>query len=41
MLTIPPVEIEALPTAVESSRLVDEHYRLWKNPLWRRGEVAP
>ena len=41
ILTIPPVEIEALPTAVESSRLVDEHYRLWKNPLWRRGGVAP
>ncbi|WP_101757303.1 hypothetical protein [Oceanicoccus sp. KOV_DT_Chl] len=41
MLTIPPVEIEALPTAVESSQLVDEHYRLWKKRFWRQGEVAP
>ena len=40
MLTIPPVEIETLPTAVESSRLVDEHYSLWKKRLWRQREVA-
>ena len=28
-LTVPPVELEALPTAFEASQLVDEHYRLW------------
>ena len=28
-LTIAPVEPETLPTAVEASQLVDEHYRLW------------
>lgn len=39
-LTIPPAEIEALPSAVESSRLVDEHYRLWKKRLWREREVT-
>ncbi len=36
MLTIPSVEIEILPTVIEFSRLVDEHYR-----LWRQREVEP
>ena len=40
MLTILPVEIETLLTAIESSRLVDEHYRLWKKRLWREREVT-
>lgn len=36
VLTIPVVEIEALPSAVEASRLVNEHHRLWK-----KREVTP
>lgn len=36
VLTMPIVEIETLPTAVEASRLVNEHHRLWK-----KREVTP
>ena len=41
ILKIPPVNPETLPTAIEASQFVDEHYRLWKKRLWIQREVTP